>query len=283
MKRRCVGTLVLALASTVLISTGCKNGKGTTKPTISKAPPASEGSLVGVVKETKDAGGYTYLRLDVNGKEEWAAVSMVRVKVGEEVTILGAMAMRDFESKALNRKFAKIYFGVVRGKGGGSALPAGHPPMPGQAANLPSGHPPLPGSEPRLPSGHPPLPGKDPSAGQQGKQGGAPTVDKPLPRAPGGKSVAEVHSQRSALSGKTVSIRGKVVKFTENVMGKNWIHLQDGTGKAETGDFDLTVTTKDTTRVGDIVVVKGTLRTDKDFGAGYRYGVIIEDAAIAGP
>jgi hypothetical protein len=61
-------------------------------------------------------------------------------------------------------------------------------------------------------------------------------------------------------------------------MGKNWIHLQDGTG--DNGSNDLTVTTDSTVNVGDTVLVSGVLNTDKDFGYGYQYAVIVEDAKI---
>ena len=61
-------------------------------------------------------------------------------------------------------------------------------------------------------------------------------------------------------------------------MGKNWIHLQDGTGAA--GTNDLTVTTAGTASVGNTVVVRGNLTTNKDFGFGYKYDVMVEDAAV---
>ena len=73
-------------------------------------------------------------------------------------------------------------------------------------------------------------------------------------------------------------MRGKVVKFTPEIMGKNWIHLQDGTGAA--GTSDLTVTTSASAKTGDTVTVKGILVVDKDFGYGYAYDVIIEDAEV---
>jgi aspartyl/asparaginyl-tRNA synthetase len=93
------------------------------------------------------------------------------------------------------------------------------------------------------------------------------------------RTVAEIWAQRAQLKEKTVTIRGKVVKFNENIMGKNWVHLRDGTGTAGK-DNDVTVTTADQAAVGDVVTVKGTVRVDKDFGAGYAYPVIVEDARL---
>jgi len=40
------------------------------------------------------------------------------------------------------------------------------------------------------------------------------------------------------------------------------------------------VTTKDTPTVGQTVLIEGTVSTNKDFGAGYTYAVIVEKAAI---
>ena len=92
------------------------------------------------------------------------------------------------------------------------------------------------------------------------------------------RTVAEVNAKRLELKDKTVVVQGKVVKFTEAVMKKNWIHLRDGTG-VEPGN-DVLVTTSEQTKVGDVVTVKGTVRVDKDFGMGYAYKVLIEDAVL---
>ena len=70
------------------------------------------------------------------------------------------------------------------------------------------------------------------------------------------------------------------MKYSAGIMGRNWIHLQDGTGDAATGTHDITVTSSDTTAVGDIILVEGTVAVDKDFGAGYRYAVIVEEASV---
>ena len=59
-------------------------------------------------------------------------------------------------------------------------------------------------------------------------------------------------------------------------MGKNWIHIQDGT-EFEDG-FDLTVTTSGTATMGEIVTFEGKISLDKDFGYGYSYAVLMEDA-----
>jgi hypothetical protein len=107
-------------------------------------------------------------------------------------------------------------------------------------------------------------------------------LSTPVTKAEGetGRTVAEIFAQKAELKGKTVAVRGKVVKFLSGIMGKNWIHLQDGSGKAEDGTHDVTVTTSGSAAAGDLVVVRGAVGVDRDFGSGYFYGVIIEDAAI---
>jgi len=97
--------------------------------------------------------------------------------------------------------------------------------------------------------------------------------------AEGGATIAEVLTQRTALSGKQIAVRGQVVKVNSRILGKNWIHLEDGTA-GPGGTKNLVVTTDDTASVGSVVLVRGTVATDKDFGAGYSYEVLIEDASV---
>ncbi|MFC1235208.1 hypothetical protein [Vibrio sp. F74] len=115
------------------------------------------------------------------------------------------------------------------------------------------------------------------ASGKAAQSGAA--IDKITP-AEGGKTVADIVAQKEALSGKTVVLRGKVVKFSPQIMKKNWLHIQDGTSDSVTGLNDLTITTADSARVGDIVTITGTLTLNKDFGYGYKYDLIIEEATI---
>lgn len=209
------------------------------------APPAAA-VVKGEVLEAKDVESYTYLRLKTADGEVWAAVGKAPVKKGAKVTIENVMVMNNFESKSLKRKFDKIVFGSLGGTaaaGAGSAMAAAH-------------------------------------------SGGAPKADHAgdvkVAKAggPDGKTVAEVVTKSAELKDKTVQVRGKVVKYTPSIMGKNWIHLRDGSGSAIDNSNDVLVTTLDQATVGDVVLVKGVVRTDKDFGSGYAYKVLIEEAAL---
>jgi len=94
------------------------------------------------------------------------------------------------------------------------------------------------------------------------------------------RTVAELWAQKARLEGKAVTIRGVVVKVNDGVMGKNWIHLQDGSGDAKQGTNDITVTSMDRAAKGETVTITGTVRTNRDFGSGYAYPVMVEDAKI---
>lgn len=171
----------------------------------------------------------------------WAAVPQAKIAVGQTATITNTSEMTNFESKTLGRTFPSILFGTL---GGGAA-----------AAN--------------------------PHGGTKSGPGPA-ALDAPIARADGatGRTVAEVFAQKAKLADQQVAVRGKVTKFNANILGKNWLHLQDGSGSADTGDFDLIVTSADTAAVGDVVVVNGVVHLDRDFGAGYAYAVIVEDATV---
>ena len=95
-----------------------------------------------------------------------------------------------------------------------------------------------------------------------------------------GKTVADIVTDSAKLNGKQVVVRAKVVKYNGDIMGKNWLHIRDGSGSAEKGDHDLTVTTATEAKVGDTVLVTGKVSLNKDFGAGYKYTIILEDAQV---
>ncbi|MCX5877210.1 MAG: OB-fold nucleic acid binding domain-containing protein [Deltaproteobacteria bacterium] len=96
------------------------------------------------------------------------------------------------------------------------------------------------------------------------------------------QTVGEIFEKKDALANKPVAVQGKVIKVSRGIMGKNWLHLQDGTGSQATGTNDLVVTTDSLPEVGKVVTIKGNLSRNRDFGAGYRYGVIIENAEVTG-
>lgn len=93
-------------------------------------------------------------------------------------------------------------------------------------------------------------------------------------------TVASIYKDKTALAGKTVSFQGKVVKVNNGIMGRNFVHVQDGSGDAASGNNNLITTSKQTAFVGDQVAVSGTVTLNRDFGMGYSYPLLIEDASI---
>jgi hypothetical protein len=115
--------------------------------------------------------------------------------------------------------------------------------------------------------------------------GAAPTPSVPVGRiekssAADGRTVAEVVANKGALKDKSVTVRGQVVKVSHGILGKNWLHLQDGSGSADKGTNDILVTTADDATVGQVVNASGTVRTDVDIGKGYKYAVLVEEAKL---
>ncbi len=94
------------------------------------------------------------------------------------------------------------------------------------------------------------------------------------------KTVAAVYKEKVALTGKTISATGKVVKVNNGIMGRNFVHVQDGTGDAKDGSNNLVVTSKQTAAVGDKVTISGLVVVNRDFGSGYSYPLIIEEATV---
>ena len=244
--------LLLVLATTV----GCQSKKSDaivaapisgTLPT--NAAPAPGQGLSGKVLERIAAAPYCYLRIQTATGEVWAAVPETTIEKGADVTVVNPMLMSNFESKTLNRTFAEVYFGTLAGAGGAPSAAA----APAAGAPAPMGAP--------IPA--PVLIGKvDKAAGANAH------------------TVAEIWAQKGALKEKAISVRGKVVKYNPGVMGKNWIHLQDGSGDPTKNTHDITVTSQDTVAKGDVVTAQGVVRVDKDFGAGYTYPIIVEEAKI---
>ena len=207
------------------------------------AAPATGDVLTGPVIEKLDAPPYLYIRIKTGKGDVWAAVPAAKIENGAVVTVFSPMLMTKFESKSLKRVFDEVYFGTLAPPNAGSSGAAGTS-----------------------------------SAGQSP----APIAVGKVEKATGAdaRTVSELWALKASLVGKAVSIRGTVVKYNEGVMGKNWIHLQDGSGDATLGTNDITVTSVDGASRGETITITGTVRTNKDFGAGYSYAVIVEDAKV---
>ncbi|MFH0934457.1 MAG: nucleotide-binding protein [Pseudomonadota bacterium] len=212
-------------------------------------PPDSVSATVqGKVIKLKNVDNFTYLLLNTDRGEIWAAVIRAPVKKGDTVTIENVTVMENFTSKSLNQTFKTILFGQL---GGASVGPAASSTLGNSFSTIP-------------------------------RQNLETINTAPVAAASGPNSmkVMDVVNRAATLNGKPVVVRGRVVKYNAEIMGVNWIHLQDGSGSAADGSNDILVTTSATAMIGDVVTVKGIVATDKDFGAGYSYKVLIEKATL---
>ena len=181
---------------------------------------------------------YNYLQVSENKKEYWIAVPTMPIDVGETVYFSKYTVMSDFKSSTINRSFDEILF----------VDDARKSPTPDEMKKIHTD---------------------------------ALTIDKKkvkIEPAADGKTIEQIYSQKNDLKGQIVKVRGKVVKFNKQIMKRNWIHIQDGTGSEN--NFDLVVTSNDEAKVGDVITAEGKLAVDKDFGSGYFFPVIIEEAKI---
>jgi hypothetical protein len=91
-------------------------------------------------------------------------------------------------------------------------------------------------------------------------------------------TIAKLMENKKTEAGKVIRVKGSVTKFNPQIMGKNWIHIQDGS--EFNGTFDLTITTDQEVTVGQTITFEGKISLDKDFGYGYSYNVLMEEAKI---
>jgi len=202
----------------------------------------SPGKVFGKVTDILESGGYTYAEVDTGQGKVWGAATTTPLKIGDMISFTTEMPMQNFHSKSMNRDFPLLYF--VSGFDTGSASQAG-------AATA--------------------------MASPQAKAKPASTAKavEGIGKVEGGNTIAELYTDKQKLSGQAIRVRGQVTKVTTNIKGKNWLHIRD----SSTLD-DLTVITSGIAAIDAIVIVEGKLALDKDFGYGYFYPIIVEDASV---
>ena len=204
------------------------------------SPAAATGTITGVVEEVLQATSYTYLKVKADDRDIWIAVTKREIKTGETVSFAAELEMKNFESKDLQRTFESIYFVSQLSVSGTAA-----------STTLDAPHQMKPTLE---------------------KQ------DVSVEPAEGGITIGQLFSNKDTYADKTVLIKGQVTKVNRAILEKNWVHIQDGTGSSD--KFDLTITTMEEVNVGDVVTFEGKIVLNKDFGAGYAYDVLMEDAEL---
>jgi hypothetical protein len=234
----------LFLISTIvsLFLFACQGNSGTAKSGDELGNPMVK------VLDVVQTSAYTYLFVSNNSADFWIAVRLMEAREGEEYYIGGLLEMENFYSKELDRNFEKIWFVSEISK---------NPISSGQGEGETGGS----------------------TAEQKDKAASDTKLDiKNLPSHKGSIKIAGLYANREKYRSKDVKIVGEVTRFNSGILSRNWVHIQDGSD--HNGNYDLTVTTRDFVNVGDQVIVEGKLTLDKDFGSGYFYSLIVEDARV---
>jgi hypothetical protein len=195
-----------------------------------------------MVEEVMHAAGYTYLLVSEGRKEQWLAVPEMDVNIGTTYYYQGGLNMPNFKSRELDKVFESVIF---------LEQISLEPPVAPESVSLSDAH-----------SATIPIE----------------KLDISVDVAKDGITITELISEKKSYDGKIVRIRGQVTKYNADIMDKNWIHLQDGT--ENNGQFDLTITSDLTVKTGDVLTFEGKIALDKDFGFGYFYEIIMEEAKI---
>jgi len=225
--------------------TSCNNATKTPSTSVNtslKSKTHTTLKISGKVTDVIQTTSYTYCKMNVSGSEYWIAISKMPVDTGQVLYFNIGPEMRNFHSRELNRDFPLLY--LVQ-----------------DVSTIPDG--------------------KIMSSQQLEQAATKPDIVKKTVKikpVKNGITIAKLYANKTAYAGKKIQVRGKVTKYNPRIMGRNFVHIQDGTENGN--NFDLTVTTQNKVNVGDVVTFEGMITLNKDFGAGYFYPVIMEKAAV---
>lgn len=204
----------------------------------SKSIDVPDGKEKITVTELINGNTYSYIKGNNENSEIWVAIRKQPIEIGKTYFYKDALPMKDFHSKELNRTFPLIYF--LNSISSETS----------KKADLPHG--------------------------SQMKKPTAVKVEVDIKASEEFTNIENIYKKKDQLVNSIIKVKGKVTKFNKNILNRNWIHIQDGT--EHNGNFDLTITSTQTVSVGEVIELKGVLITDKDFGAGYKYDVLLENA-----
>ena len=222
-------------------STGVfSNAPGKDRPGV--VDPAMEKDLHTVVAlEALPTSKYVYVRVKEGAEEFWIATTLQEVAIGRSYFYRGGLLKTDFQSKEYNRTFARLYLVT-------QLVLSDHGSSMGGMTEIPAS-----GTMPTAPST--PLPALD---------------------VPGTTKIADLMADAKKYGGKVIQVSGKCTKVNPNIMGRNWIHIKDGSKK----DAELVITTDVPIAEGQEVTMVGMIALDKDFGAGYQYDILLEGGRL---
>lgn len=248
---------LIAVCTAMFLFAGCTRNPKVIEPTQSKSsddktgifsqsqpsiiPDNAEPSLAEdihtvVVQEVLPTVKYVYLRVREGNDEFWIATIKREVDVGRTYYYQGGLLKTNFESREHKRVFDRMF--LVS-----SIIEADH-----VNNSIPSVH--------------------------QEEQNTRTVKTSADPN--GSTEIADLVANPERFEGKIVQVSGQCVKSNPNIMGRNWLHIKDGSKD----DFDLVITSGIDVPVGHTITMKGKVVLNKDFGAGYRYAILLEDSEL---
>lgn len=247
-----INKISLLIILVFFVFTACNQGEVKTieSPAVENphAPKAETADFhVVSVQEVLYTSNYVYLKVSEGPEQYWIATNKIEVNPGETYMYKGGLVKINFKSKELEREFDKVYFvNKIVGENG-------H--MPKEIAGT--------------------APKENPEEKVQTPQK-AGTSSSEITPFEGSISISEIVNNPKKYEGKEVQITAKCVKLNKNIMGRNWMHFQDGTAN----DYDLIVTADKFVPVDFIVTMTATVALNQDFGAGYSYEIILENGEV---
>ncbi len=232
--------------------------------------------VAGKILESIEAEPYTYLHLETRAGKQWIAVPKTEVRKGEEVYYIQGMVMKNFESPSLGKVFKEVVFseGLVDEKTAelmAEKVDDDSSRLFEEAVRRES----MAEAEQRPDAMLTANPG-----GSKGAIMPKTSVETEKAEGENGHRVVEIFENADSLKERKVRVRGMVVKVNRNIMGKNWVHLQDGTGDSMKNSHDLVITTTADVTENSVVELEGVVKVNRDFGAGYSYEVIVEQGVV---
>ena len=242
---------ILLLALTVLLLSACKKEPKLVpmSPKVNSSEKVNDAAIsrdvhTVVIKEILPSdNNYVYLKVQEGEEQFWISTIKQEIHVGETYYYNEALLKKDFESTEHNRVFDKIYL----------------------VTNLVSAV-----------HGDNPENGPEKSQEEITKSSEVKSNPKRIIEQKGSMKIAELVNDPKKYEGKTVQISGVCTKINEGIMNRNWIHLQDGSKD----EYDLVITSDVIVEVGKVVTMKALVTLNKDFGAGYKYDLILENGII---
>lgn len=186
---------------------------------------------------------YTYLRAKEGAEEFWVAVPRQEITVGHTYFYRGGLKKTNFYSQEFDRNFDLVYL----------------------VSNIMDA------------KDHP---GSQSVSSEPSSQNKTPDLEAGAAAHKAAVKLSDLLKNPEKYGNSKIIVSGQVVKANYQIMGKNWYHLQDGSqfsGKKA----DLTITSQETAQLGEKLSFQGIIYLNKDFGAGYKYALIMEEATLA--